>query len=88
MKLTKEKVNYYNHLVDNNCHGELLTTIASDFKLERYKKAFGSILTIHNVDGHLNYDVSQIRNRFKDEMKMYLKNNLSIEDYSVISSLI
>lgn len=84
MKLTNEMIKKYEELVKFNNYGELLVEVAKDLKLDYFKNAFQSILTIHNLEGHLNHDLQEVRTRFRNELTNYLELILSANEYEII----
>lgn len=88
MNITSEMTNNYDYLLNKNCHGELLVAIADDFNLNYYKDVFKAINTIHDMEGHLNHDLYQVRNRFRDDMKNAIISRLNGDELETVLSYI
>ena len=88
MNLSNEMITNYCYMTEINAHGEVLEEIARDFKLTHYTKLFQAINTIHALEGHLSYDVLQVRDRLKLEMMDIFKANLNDLDYEELTFII
>lgn len=82
--ITNKMITNYQSLIENNNHGELLETIAADLKLNKMKQVFHSINTIHNIEGHIEYDLLQVRDRYRNYLKDHIMIKLPPEDASTL----
>ena len=87
MNLSTKMLTNYRYMTEINAHGELLETVAKDFNLMIYVNLFKAINNIHSVEGHLNYDVLQVRDRLKLEMMEILKRKINDLDYEEMKSI-
>ena len=87
MNLSTKMLTNYRYMTEINAHGELLETVAKDFNLMIYVNLFKAINSIHSVEGHLNYDVLQVRDRLKLEMMEILKRKINDLDYEEMKSI-
>lgn len=75
----------YEKLIDQNCHGIVLETIAEDFKEPYYKNLFNSINKIHTLEGNLSHDLLAVRERIRLEFKNYLMLTLENTEYESVA---
>jgi len=86
MNLSNEQLTKYYEMTNDNQHGLLLEEIASDFKMSRYEGMLKSINNIHQIEGCLENDLLQVRNRIKVDILGELAHILSDNDYNALRS--
>lgn len=88
MKVTNKQIKKYEELVKQNGHGEVLEEIARDLGENRFMNLFKNINQIHSIEGYLRPDLHAVRNRIREDFKIFLQQTLTLENYENVARYI